>query len=67
MIFLGLGGNLPSAIYGPPSATLRAALAALDARGVRPVRQSRWYRSAPVPDDGSSWYTNGVAQVSISG
>ena len=63
MIFLGLGGNMPSEIFGPPQATLEAALAALAQRGVQIRRRSRWYRSRPLPDDGQPWYVNGVAEL----
>lgn len=63
MILLGLGGNLPSTRFGAPRATLEAALDALAARGIRTGRRSRWYRSAPVPDNGQPWYVNGVAQI----
>jgi 2-amino-4-hydroxy-6-hydroxymethyldihydropteridine diphosphokinase len=63
MILLGLGGNLPSAEFGPPPATLEAALAALAAAGISTRQRSRWYRTAPVPDDGQPHYVNGVAQV----
>ena len=52
MILLGLGGNLPSAQFGAPRATLEAALGALVDAGVGVPRRSRWYRSAPVPDNG---------------
>ena len=63
MIFIGLGGNLPSERFGAPQATLEAALAALEKQGVRVRRRSRWYRSQPVPDDGQPWYVNGVAEL----
>lgn len=63
MIFIGLGGNLPSSRFGAPRATLEAALEALDAPDIRVRRRSRWYRSRPVPDDGQPWYTNGVAEL----
>lgn len=63
MILLGLGGNLSSAEFGAPSATLDAALSVLAEPGVRVRRRSRWYRSAPLPDDGQPWYTNGVALI----
>jgi 2-amino-4-hydroxy-6-hydroxymethyldihydropteridine diphosphokinase len=63
MIFLGLGGNLPSSRFGEPRATLEAALGALDARSIRVCRRSQWYRSQPVPDDGQPWYVNGVAEL----
>ena len=63
MIFLGLGGNLPSRRFGEPRATLEAALCALDLPDVRVRRRSQWYRSQPVPDDGQPWYINGVAEL----
>jgi 2-amino-4-hydroxy-6-hydroxymethyldihydropteridine diphosphokinase len=63
MIFLGLGGNLPSRRFGEPRATLEAALGALEGPNIRVRRRSRWYRSQPVPDDGQPWYVNGVAEL----
>jgi 2-amino-4-hydroxy-6-hydroxymethyldihydropteridine diphosphokinase len=63
MILLGLGGNLPSRQFGPPQATLQAALVALGERSVRVLRRSRWYRTRPVPDDGQPWYLNAVAEL----
>lgn len=63
MIFIGLGGNLPSAKFGAPRRTLEAALQTLGERGVHVRERSRWYRSAPVPDNGQPWYVNGVAQL----
>lgn len=61
MILLALGGNLPHPRFGGPRYTLEAALTALTRRGVRIVRRSGWYETAPVPDDGQPWYVNGVA------
>ncbi len=63
MILLGLGGNLPSAEFGAPRATLEAALAALAAAGVSTRQRSRWYRTTPVPDNGEPDYVNSVAEV----
>jgi len=63
MILLGLGGNLPSARFGAPRAILEAALRALGEHRVKVTHRSRWYRSAPVPDAGQPWYTNGVARL----
>jgi 2-amino-4-hydroxy-6-hydroxymethyldihydropteridine diphosphokinase len=63
MIFLGLGGNMPSERFGPPRATLEAALIALKRHGVEVCRRSRWYHSRPLPDDGQPWYVNGVAEI----
>ena len=41
-VLLGLGGNL-----GDPAATIEAALARLEAGGVRITRRSHFYRTAP--------------------
>ncbi|MGH7001917.1 MAG: 2-amino-4-hydroxy-6-hydroxymethyldihydropteridine diphosphokinase [Stellaceae bacterium] len=63
MIMLGLGANLPSAVSGPPQATLAAALDRLAEEGVAILRRSPWYRSAPVPPGDRPWFVNGVAVV----
>jgi len=65
MILLGLGANLPSAA-GPPIATLEAALAQLEASGVRIVARSRWFRTAPVPPSDQAWFVNAVAHLEAS-
>lgn len=62
MILIALGANLPSAAGGPRE-TLEAALAQLEAAGVRVVARSRWYRTAPVPASDQPWFVNGVARV----
>jgi 2-amino-4-hydroxy-6-hydroxymethyldihydropteridine diphosphokinase len=63
MIFVALGANLPTQAHGPPAAGLKAALAAMPAHGIRVVRVSRFYRSAPVPVSDQPWYVNAVAEV----
>lgn len=63
MILIGLGANLKSERGGTPRHTLEAALGNMEAAGVRVVRRSRWYRSAPVPPSAQPWYVNGVAAV----
>lgn len=63
MILLGLGANLPSERHGPPRETLLAALAALEAAGVRIAARSRWYDSAAWPDPGQPRYWNAVVSV----
>lgn len=63
MIIIGLGGNLPSARFGSPQATLAAALEALEGEGLRIVARSRWYESAPVPLTDQPWFVNGAAAV----
>jgi 2-amino-4-hydroxy-6-hydroxymethyldihydropteridine diphosphokinase len=62
-IYIGLGANLPHPEFGPPVRTLRRALARLKDRGVRLVRRSPWYRTAPVPASDQPWYVNAVAEV----
>jgi 2-amino-4-hydroxy-6-hydroxymethyldihydropteridine diphosphokinase len=66
MILLGLGGNLPSAQFGAPRATLEAALAALAETGVAVRQRSRWYRTTPVPDNGQPDFVNGVAELATA-
>ena len=63
MILIGLGANLPSVRFGAPMETLKAALDELESHGVRVVRRSRWYSSAPVPPSGQARYINAVAAV----
>ena len=62
MIIIGLGANLPSR-FGEPRETCAAALAALAARGVHPLRRSRLWRTAPVPVSDQPWFVNAVAVV----
>jgi 2-amino-4-hydroxy-6-hydroxymethyldihydropteridine diphosphokinase len=62
VIILGIGGNLPTR-FGPPRETHAAALVALAARGVHPVRVSRLWRTAPVPASDQPWFVNAVAEV----
>ncbi|HYB54933.1 MAG TPA: 2-amino-4-hydroxy-6-hydroxymethyldihydropteridine diphosphokinase [Alphaproteobacteria bacterium] len=63
MILIALGANLPTERFGEPRAACEAALAELEARGIRVVRRSRWYRSRPVPPSGQPDYVNGVVAV----
>ena len=63
MMFIGLGANLDSPKYGPPLATLKAALDALHSHSCTVLRCSSWYRSAPVPASSQSWFVNGVAEL----
>ncbi len=60
--YVGLGANTASA-WGPPQATLTAALEAISERGLTLVGRSRWYRSAPVPRSDQPWFVNAVAAV----
>ena len=65
-IFVAFGANLPSRLHGSPAATCLAALAALEARGVKILRRSAFYESAPVPVSDQPWYVNGVAEVATA-
>jgi 2-amino-4-hydroxy-6-hydroxymethyldihydropteridine diphosphokinase len=59
-VLIALGGNLPSWV-GEPRTTCEAALAALEDAGVRILRRSSWYATAPVPASDQPWFVNGVA------
>lgn len=61
-ILIGLGANLPSR-FGPPTATLTAALERLEAEGVRVLARSSFWRTRPVPVSDQPWYVNAVAAV----
>jgi len=63
LILIAYCANLPSQGYGSPADTCLAALTALEARGVKILRRSPFYESAPVPVSDQPWYVNGVAQV----
>ena len=62
MILIALGANLPS-FYGSPEDTLKAAMDFLDRDGMRLVKSSRLWLSAPVPASEQPWYHNAVVQV----
>ena len=61
-IFLALGANIPSAA-GSPEATLRAALAALEKRGVRIVRLSSFRQTEAWPNPADPPFINAVAGI----
>lgn len=65
-IFIGAGANLPHPTYGAPRRVLEAALEQLGRRGVRVLRVSPWYRTAPVPASDQPWYVNAVAEVATA-
>jgi 2-amino-4-hydroxy-6-hydroxymethyldihydropteridine diphosphokinase len=62
-ILIAIGANLPSPEFGPPRAICEAALRELSRRGLRIVRRSRWFETAPIPASDQPWYVNGVAAV----
>jgi 2-amino-4-hydroxy-6-hydroxymethyldihydropteridine diphosphokinase len=62
-VFIGIGGNLDSPRLGPPRAVVTAAVTALPTAGLRILRCSRWYVSAPVPPSDQPDFVNGVVEV----
>ena len=62
-IYVGAGANLSHPIYGSPREILEAAFGRLVQRGVRVIRISPWYRTAPVPASDQPWYRNAVIEV----
>ena len=63
MILIALGANLDHPEQGAPRATLEAALSALEARGLRILQRSRWYKSAAWPPSDQPDYVNGAVLV----
>jgi 2-amino-4-hydroxy-6-hydroxymethyldihydropteridine diphosphokinase len=61
-ILIALGANIPSRA-GPPEATLKAALAALEERGVKLLALSRFHQTLAWPDPADPPFTNAVAEV----
>ena len=64
MIVIAIGANLPDPAGRAPLATCRAAVEALRALpGLRLHAVSHWYATAPIPDDGSPNYINGLVRL----
>ncbi len=61
-ILIALGANIPS-VAGPPEATLKAALAALEARGIRVLALSRFHQTLAWPNPSDPSFVNAVAEV----
>jgi 2-amino-4-hydroxy-6-hydroxymethyldihydropteridine diphosphokinase len=62
-ILVGIGANLPHPVHGSPLGTCEAALEALARTGLRIIRRSPWYRTAPVPASDQPDYVNGAVEV----
>jgi 2-amino-4-hydroxy-6-hydroxymethyldihydropteridine diphosphokinase len=62
-LFIGLGANLTPAGFDTPQAGCEAALKMLGNLGVKIVKTSSWYESAPVPPSDQPWYLNAVAEA----
>lgn len=63
MIYVALGGNLPTTEFGAPRETLEAAIGALTRAGLTIRARSPWYESAPVPPSDQPLFVNGVLAV----
>ena len=63
MIFIGIGGNLPTDKFGSTMRTLKQTLQFIDSNLCRVVKCSPWYRSAPVPITAEPDYLNAVAEI----
>lgn len=63
LILIGIGANLPGPQQTSPRATCEASLVAIKQAGINILRQSSWYKSAPVPASSQPWYINGVIAV----
>lgn len=63
MKIVALGANLPSE-HGDAPQTLKKAVQAMEQAGLKVVKTSRIWKTAPVPFDPSQpWYHNGVVAV----
>jgi len=63
MILIGLGSNLNSDEGHAPSENLARAISMLKGQNIEILQVSPYYESEPVPNDGSPWYINAVAQI----
>jgi len=61
-ILIALGANIPSYV-GSPDMTLKAALARLEARGIKILVVSRFYQTPAWPDPSDPAFTNAVAEI----
>lgn len=63
MILVGIGANLPLNNNEAPRSTCGAALEKLQKAGIKILKRSAWYKSAPVPISNAPWYVNGVVEI----
>lgn len=61
-IIIAVGANLPS-VYGSPLESCMAAFDTLSDMNVNILRQSRWFKTAPIPPSDQPWFINAVAVV----
>lgn len=62
MILIALGSNLPGRHGGPPQ-ELRAAQIAMEQVGIKILKSSCIWKTAPVPTSDQPWYHNMVVQA----
>ncbi len=62
MIIIAMGANLPGA-HGGPQETLKAAMQKMEASGIKILKTSRTWLTAPVPVSDQPWYHNAVLSV----
>ncbi len=65
-LLIGLGANLTPDGFATPQAGCEAAMVMLDDLGVKIIRMSPWYESAPVPLSDQPWYLNAVAEAATT-
>ena len=63
MTLIGLGANLSSPDFGPPKATLTAALERFEVVGLHVTARSRWYESEAVPKSAQPNFINAVVCI----
>lgn len=63
MILVALGSNLVNSRFKTSEALLENALKRLEKMGLRILRRSSWYRSAPIPASDQPWFVNGVVSI----
>lgn len=62
MILIALGSNLPGRHGGPPQ-ELQAAQKAMERAGIKILKSSRIWKTAPVPASDQPWYHNMVVRA----
>ena len=63
MIFIGIGSNLASAIYGSPMEICEASIELLNQENMTVFAKSSWYNSAPIPASPQPDFINGIIGI----
>jgi 2-amino-4-hydroxy-6-hydroxymethyldihydropteridine diphosphokinase len=66
MILIALGGNLTNDKFKTSLDVLDAALSLLEKSGVKILKKSSYFASAPVPRSDQGWFVNSAAKVSCT-